>query len=372
VPTHSKSALARTLARLAARLLVLGLSLAGISCRNRSEPRLPPVELTLAMEPVHFIGRFDTSDPSGPRFAWSASAVLARFTGSSLAVRLRDEGNNSFLVVIDGKPSGLVASFRGRDVYRIASGLGEGEHEVMLYKRTEAHIGEVQFGGFVTADNGKIVPMPLRHPRRIEFIGDSITAGYGDEGTVPTCPFRPSGENEYLAYGAITARNLAAEHTTIAWSGKTVLGMAELYDRTLPARTDSPWDAHVWVPDVIVVNLGTNDFSRGDPGETTFVNAYLSLIGRVRTSHPHALIVCALGPMLTDTYPPGAYNLTHARKYITGAVDTIRRRGDSRITFLEFPVQDPTTSGCDYHPNLATHRQMADELTAVIRRQTGW
>jgi lysophospholipase L1-like esterase len=356
-----------------ARLALAAAVCTVLGCGERAQtPGLMRAELTSAPEEVHLVGRFDTSDPKGPRLAWSASAVVARFTGASISARLHDEGNNYFLVVVDGKPSGLVGSYRGRELYPLASGLGPGEHEVMLYKRTEAKLGEVQFGGFVPDAPGKLVPVSPRRGRRIELIGDSITAGYGNEGTSPTCPFRPSSENEYLAYGAITARNLGAEHVTIAWSGKTILGMAELYDRTLPARTDSPWDPHTWVPDVVVMNLGTNDFARGDPGASTFTRNYESMIQRVRAAHPHALIVCALGPMLSDRYPEGAACLTHARKYITQVVDAVRARGDTRVTFLEFPVQDPTTAGCDFHPNLTTHRQMADELTAVLKTQMGW
>jgi len=53
-------------------------------------------------------------------------------------------------------------------------------------------------------------------------------------------------------------------------------------------------------------------------------------------------------------------------------VDAARAHGDTHVTFLEFPTQDATTAGCDFHPNLTTHRQMADELTAVLKTQMGW
>jgi lysophospholipase L1-like esterase len=318
------------------------------------------------------MGRFDQSDPGRPRFAWSASSMMAHFTGGAISVRLHDDGTNEFQVLVDGTPTGVVATSPQRELYPLASGLTEGEHEVVLYKRTEARLGEVQFVGFVPATGGALVPSPSHHGRRIEFVGDSITAGFGDEGTTPTCPFSPSTENEFLAYGAVTARNLGAEHATIAWSGKMVDGMSQLYERILPARADSRWDVRAWIPDVVVVNLGTNDFTRGDPGQSPFTAAYLALVERLRGFYPSALIVCALGPMLADTYPPGALNLTHARKYVTQVVEGLRSRGDAHVSFVEFPSQDPMTAGCGFHPNLATQRQMASQLTAVIRAQTGW
>src|SRR6266568_3072908 len=59
------------------------------------------------MATVHFIGRFDTSDPAGPRYEWSASAVVARFTGTGIDVKLKDGGTDLFEVVVDGKTSVL-------------------------------------------------------------------------------------------------------------------------------------------------------------------------------------------------------------------------------------------------------------------------
>src|SRR6185437_12395796 len=37
---------------------------------------------------VRFMGRFDMSDPQGPRFAWSASGIATRFRGTGIDVRL--------------------------------------------------------------------------------------------------------------------------------------------------------------------------------------------------------------------------------------------------------------------------------------------
>src|SRR6185312_14995106 len=33
---------------------------------------------------VHYIGRFDTRDAAGPRFAWPGSAIVATFTGTGV------------------------------------------------------------------------------------------------------------------------------------------------------------------------------------------------------------------------------------------------------------------------------------------------
>ena len=76
----------------------------------------------------------------------------------------------------------------------------------------------VDFKGF-TVTNGALVPTPPPFTRKLEFIGDSITCGFGNEGPGPNCPFTADTENESLAYGTLTAQALNAEHHTIAWSG---------------------------------------------------------------------------------------------------------------------------------------------------------
>ena len=323
------------------------------------------------LEDVHLAGRFDTNGPGGPRFAWSGSSVSTHFTGTSISARLHDDGTNVFQVIVDGTPTSTLGTGPSRELYPLAMGLSPGEHRVELYKRTEARVGEVQFVSFVPTQGERLVPSSPNVTRRIELIGDSITAGYGNEGLSPTCAFSPATENEYATYGAVASRELDAEHVTLAWSGRTSEGMAQVYDRILPARADSRWDFHAWTPDVVIVNLGTNDFMRGDPGNA-FVAAYSALLGRVRSHYPNALLVSALGPMLADTYPPGAMNLTHARRYLTRIVEEAHTHGDARVVFLEFPTQDPTTSGCGFHPTVATHRLMATQLIAMLRAQMGW
>jgi lysophospholipase L1-like esterase len=322
--------------------------------------------------PIRFIGRSDLTDPEHPRFSWPASAIATRFTGASLHVRLKDTGYDELEVVVDGAPVGVIATNPLKDDYQVVTGLADGPHELFLSKRTEARIGEVSFLGF--EPGAKLAPPTHMSTRRVELVGDSITAGYGAEGPGPTCTGSMAAlENEFLAYGAIAARSLLADHVTIAWSGRTTEEMSTLYDRTIATQAASRWDFARWTPDAIVVNLGTNDFNRGDPGQGAFVKPYLAFVQRLRTLYPSALIVCALGPMLTDNYPPGGHALTRARLYITQVVAQVRAAGEKRIVFVEFPSQDFANGlGCDYHPSLKTHRMMGDQLAATLRAELKW
>jgi lysophospholipase L1-like esterase len=309
----------------------------------------------------------------GPRFAWSGSGMLARFSGTSVGVRLT--GAQQYTVLIDGALQPKLTSTG--DLDPLASDLALGEHTVEVYRRTEANQGEAQFLGFDFGAGQLLAPPPAAE-HRIEIIGDSISAGYGDEGTLP-CGFSPDTENHYVTYGAIAARNLDADLVTVAWSGKGVVcnygddaaactdPMPIYYDRILPDRADSVWSFASYQPQAVVINLGTNDFSTTvDPASADFETAYAALLERVRAAYPDAFILCTVGPLL------GGADLTTARAAISGGVAAFEAAGGSNVRAWEMNVTNGEPPGCDYHPNLATHQAMADALTAELQAELGW
>jgi lysophospholipase L1-like esterase len=294
--------------------------------------------------------------------------VALRFHGTQLDARLKGGGGDALQITVDGKPMPPLTLRSDKETYAVAAGLPDGDHEAFLVKRTEARVGEIQLLGFAQP----LLAPPAAPPRRVEIVGDSISAGYGNEGPDQRCTFTPATENATLTYGWLAAERVGAEASIVAWSGKTIDEMANLYTRALPSRPTSRWDAQAFVPDAVVINLGTNDLARGDP-QPQFVPSLVRLVGRVRAIHPAALIVCCVGSMLTDTYPPGKQALTLGRGYVRAAVEQKNKAGDARVTFLEFPPQDPAIGyGCDYHPSVKTHQQMADRLAAHLQKELGW
>jgi lysophospholipase L1-like esterase len=149
--------------------------------------------------------------------------------------------------------------------------------------------------------------------------------------------------------------------------------MPALYPRTLPQERDSRWNFDLYKPDSVIINLGTNDFAPKNPPEKAFRDAYLGLVEMVREHYPNALIVCALGPLLSDTWPPKEKALSTARRYLRSIVTILHEAGDTNVAFLEFPAQDPKHGlGCDWHPSVKTHELMAQHLSAFLRRRLGW
>lgn len=319
-----------------------------------------------------FSGRFDVTKPTAPVFEWSGASIALRFKGTAIGVTLADGTSDVFEAIVDGKHT-VVPMTWGSKKYSLATGLTDGPHDVLLYRRTEAFFGDTTFQGF-DVDPSAYLPLDAPPAHKLEVIGDSISAGYGDEGTFP-CTFSAATENHYLTYEALAARAVDAELYTEAWSGigmyrnndgTTTGTMPERYGRTLPVKdTQDTWDFSKFVPDAVVVNLGTNDFAKGDPG-MVFQTTYVTFVTMLRGHYPKARIYLAVGPML------GGESYTGAKNYLN-AVIAARAAEDKNLALLELGTQDQADGlGCDYHPSLATHQKMADKLVAALKADLGF
>jgi lysophospholipase L1-like esterase len=335
---------------------------------------------------VFYMGRVDCT-PSGPAFAFPAVSVRLRFEGNALDLRLSDSGTgtatstNYYDVSVDGAAPTRLEAAAGDHTYPLARGLGGGEHTIEIVKRGESNgnTGKGRILGFRLPAGARLLPVRQR-PLRLEFVGDSITCGYGNEVST-TRPdlahFTTVNSNANAAYGAIAARLLDAEYVAVAVSGRGVHRnwadepgelAEEFYDDTLPDDPAAPpWDFTRFVPHVVVVNLGTNDFSPPGPDHEAFRSAYARLLERIRGRYPDALLLAVVGPMLTDSYPEGTRAWSTARRDIAGVVDALRVRGDTKVRFLALTPQE-APYGEDFHPTVATHRRMAEEVAAEIRR----
>jgi lysophospholipase L1-like esterase len=327
------------------------------------------------------LGRFDTSNvPGEVRCAWPGSSIVARFRGTGISAEVQDFGKNYFQVVVDGKElQPLRADREGMNSYVLASGLAQGEHDLVLFKRTDADLGEFALKRLIPEGSPAemLAPPPPPPPpaasKRIAFLGDSITAGSGATGHGPACPLKADVQNHYVSYAAVTARMLGVEHQGLAWGGKTIAEVASMFDRTLPSRADSHWDFSKEPVDVVVINLGTNDFALLDPGPKHFVTDYVALVEKVRRAHPNALVVCLLGPMLSDVYPPERHSLSQARIYIKSSIAKLESKGDKHIVFFEVKTQKPSDGyGCAFHPSVKTHEVVAEQLSKFLKEKMGW
>ena len=346
-------------------------SLANAQIQTVAQVAPLPVVVAPADPKLRYVGRFDFSDADGPRCAWPASSVAVRFRGTSLSARLSGGDNVRWQIEVDGRPTRKIAVGAGENLYPLAENLAPGEHTVRLVQATEALFGTTQMRGFRLNAGAQLLPVAPR-TRRLEVIGDSISAGYGNEATSKDEHFSADTENAYFTYGALAARQLNADYSCLAWSGKKMWPdntLPELYDYILPVDKSGVWN-FATQPNAVVINLATNDFAGGVPGdEADWTAAYGAFIARVRVHYPRALIYCAIGPMMTDDWPDGK-PLSTLRAWLARVV---QNQNDARVRVLDFGVQDGNLGfGADWHPNIPNHRRMADQLVQTLRDDLGW
>ncbi len=320
---------------------------------------------------IQYSGRFDFSDPKKPACDWPGCSILARFTGTAITVKISG-GQNDFNVIVDGVWKSKL-TVDGKTSQVAASGLTDGTHTLLLTKRTEGFQGVSVFAGFQLEDGKALAAPPPRPIRKIQFIGDSFTVGYGDEANVLSCPDRRPFDNNYVAYGPVTARAVDAEYSVQAISG---IGMAHNYGDTVPmsarplpsyfeqtlfGSAKPSWDMAKWIPDLIVVALGTNDFSTTvKPSEAQYTGAYADFLGKIRGWYPNAQILCM-------TYAVDSYQ----KKYVDSVVNRAIAKGDQKIHRVHMPTLASTDLGCDFHPNVSGQQKYSDALLPYVKQYLG-
>lgn len=325
---------------------------------------------------MHWLGRVDFGKAEGPRFGWQGTGFRARVRGSRMAVRLRSERGDIvfFQPVVDGRLAPRFSVYGDApSVVEIARDLAPTEHVVELYRETEGQFGATVFLGFA---EGEVLEPPPAAPRRIEAIGDSITAGYGNLGReehsedAPTngCPWSAENSSWYRSYAAIAARALGAELTSIARSGWGVLpssrpepnrGLPSVYEHALGVDGSPPWTFSEAV-DAVIINLGTNDWIAGDPGKA-YERAYVAFVKRIRKRHPDAFVFLTIGSMLIEP------ELSEVNARLARVVATLAREGDRKVSTFDLGTQDARITGCDWHPSEADHARMARILEEQLR-----
>lgn len=343
---------------------------------------------------IQYSGRIDFEDPEKPSYSAAGAYITAHFRGDSILAAIADEylygRRNYYEVIVDGQFVQKLAPEAGADRFMLADGLEPGDHTLVLAKRTESSIGSTTFLGFEVT--GVLLDPPAKPERRIEFIGDSITAGAGVEAAnnSPECSEDSWGEpynNNYLSYGPVAARALGAEYQVTAVSG---IGLTVNYSQMYDARTmadvyellyledeDSPeYDRSQFTPDVVVVALGTNDFSPGDserpPLEVEpYIDAYVAFVERLRGYYPEAHIFCLSSPMLGDGWPDESYTSATSLKETIAATEAhFSDAGDDRVHAFE--VAKLSGQGCGTHPNVEQHATLGEELAEEIAAIVGW
>ena len=346
-----------------------------ISCSAKNELIVDPSDPV-----IEYSGRINRSSKESVRLNWPGSSIRINFEGASIAALLQDEsGDNYYNVILDNDSLFILRPQTIKQYQVLASNLSKGPHTIELFRRTEWDRGPTDFYGFKINANAKLLAKSPPKKRKIEFYGDSITAGFAVEDTSGKDLYDSIYTNNYASYAAITARHFEADYQCVCKSGIGItvswdpLIMPELYNRLIPTDNTSKWDFSLYRPDVVVVNLFQNDswlvnipehpefikrFGDEKPDEVFIISAYQEFIAGLRTHYPAANIICTLGSM--DATKDGSL----WPGYVQKAVASLK---DENVYTHFMPYEESTA-----HPNVQQQKNMANSLIEFIEKTIEW
>lgn len=385
---------------------------------------------------ITYVGRINDSNPDRPTFTYPGTEIRTAFMGNSIAMKAKSH-SGYFMVKIDenepykigflndsivtlcieknehcgnikdysngndcsnnndccnlndcskgnieqcDKSNGIIASSdSGAYLNKDLNGNGKYAHQLTITYIGEGYHTRPEFHGFILNNNTFLTsPAPLPS-RKIEFIGNSITCGYGIEAADASAPYTEETANYYFTYAAKTARWLKAQAYVVARSGIGVyrnyngpktgdaVNMNTEYKYTMLYDDSQLWDFTRFTPDVVCVNLGTNDTSTEGADSTLLAKGFYNLYKQIRSHYPDAKIIFLSGCMMKG----------NALKMAKDAMDFTMRlalsNGDTNVYRLDFETHDGSLGyGASWHPSMKQHDVMAKQLTSYLKSITKW
>ncbi len=325
---------------------------------------------------------------------WANAGFAFRFSGTGATATLTSSNLNEIYrgylhIYVDGEftPSRTICLEQTSGTYVLAEGLPAGEHTIEVRKRNEAKYGGSATIGVKTLDitDGTFLTPPAAKEKTIEFVGDSITSGFGNlVSALQPDPgkFTTEMQDSTMTYAVLAAKALGAEANVLSRSGMRFVFSPEGLDKleswyphyeetaTLPDdKTSCPdkWDFASHPSDVVVINLGTNDNGAKVNNQTIsdadMTKDAVALIELVRKNNPDAVIIWTYGIM------------GNGRKAaLSAAVEQVNAAGDEKVYYLGLANLQTTTEGIGTHghPSMQTHINRSMDLAAFIAEKTGW
>lgn len=330
---------------------------------------------------IAYVGRVVHLSTGSVEFCLPGVQIHARFSGSHVAMDITP-GCGYFMVELDDIVPYKVECHESDTVTEIASGLPCKEHTLTLTYCNEGEIAHPVFNGLLVDSDGRMATPPELYSRKIEFIGDSITCGYGNEDTSADKIFPyPDVNNAYFSFAMQVSRCVHAQCVLVARSGiclhydRFVPGVTRFYSmhKCYPYTllTNDPcahvWDSNNYIPDVVCINLGTNDalFPAFDKNE--LAHSFVHFVHELRRRYPWAKVVLVSGPMTADIE---LGDIVYAQNK---AFEILKNEGELQIYRFDFTPDDGSMCyGTGEHPSLGRHVSMASELTQFLKEIMAW
>ncbi|MBP5571508.1 MAG: hypothetical protein J6X39_02430 [Bacteroidales bacterium] len=323
---------------------------------------------------ISYIGRTEVQEDGSVSFDWSATTFRFSFKGKTLTMACSANQTEYFNLWIDSEQGPIedrVLKVWSDTLITLVTTKKAAEHTIILQKRTEGEFGAFTLNELYTDGQFKQAPEP--RPRLIEFIGDSYTCGYGIEALHHDGPFVVAEENPARTYADILGRLFNAETVHISHSGRGVVRNYGDYDKTenMVVRYCQTFDElkkDAWTPtykpDLVVIYLGTNDFSEGkQPALWLWCQGYKKLLEKVHEFHgPDVPIICMASPCdeLMDDY-------------VYAAVERSGVKGVQVVPIMKGCFRyDDIDLGAAWHPNYSGNRKVASVVAPFVSSLMNW
>ncbi len=250
--------------------------------------------------------------------------------------------------------------------------------------------------------DGEFLPVSEKK-YKFEFIGDSITSGEGSYGAREDTEWLAMYMSSSRTYVNMIERMMDADCRSISqggwgvytgWDNNRSHNIPRVYDRVCgldPGPENEamgsfkPYDFTSWVPDAIIINLGTNDEcsfnmpgmevegygfckSRTDEEGTKNVEdlaviaaAVTSFLKQLRSHNPSSHLLWCYGMMGNNLEPT----------LRQGVRDYIAETGDTNVDYLPLPDTTPANIGAHSHPGFFSHLASAKVIAEYLGKRFG-
>ena len=327
---------------------------------------------------------------SGVEFNIKAKRLDVAIKGDSYAKVSSAKGQTNLarmVVFVNGERKLDELILKQDQTFTVFDQKDEIEGVVQIIKISEVSSSVAGIKSISVDKKGKIWPTEAK-TRRIEFIGDSITCGYGIDDENRNHHFSTATEDNTKTYAYKTAAALKADYSMVSISGWGIISgytsnpnqkssgqlIPKYYDKlgfcynTFDGKIaqEIDWDFNKFKSDVVVINLGTNDSSycgSSSNKRLEFRQGYKDFIKLVREKNPEAHILCVLGLMGSDLFGE-----------INAAVNEIKTEtNDKKVSALRLNNQRESDGiAADWHPTERTNKKAATTVILEIKKLMGW
>lgn len=315
---------------------------------------------------IKFNGRCDKTD-KGVNLNLAASAIEFNTDSTSIMMVVDSAPDIYYTIVVDGKVTKkreVTAS--GTNYINVARGLSQGEHNVKIIRDCEGRGNKYFTIVSLQLDDGALLTKDA-DKKVIEFLGDSLTSGYGNlvlNGASEPQEFK--NQSSMAAYPYLIAQKFGLDYRIVSQSGIALqkregyLSFPDYYnlenyhiDQEKKYASSSPADV-----DIVVVNLGTNDIGSGlyDVNNLEQVKAYEKHYANLITNIGYRKDVKII-------FLTGVWNNDPAI-IDGGVVRELNSLGYNNVYTLKLKAYK---SGGGSHPSADEHKEIAEKLEKFFK-----